>query len=180
MLTSEGQRVSEAVTNSPFQPVNFGPLLAPKHGGIGLALATLQLGGSSPGPTLLLSPLEGEYLAAGEWVTGMPALAEPGPHGLRGLYLRGGSRASFAMTPGIAGRCILALTSASIGTVMQVTVSVGGETRSAFVGSASSVVYLGPFAHSADVLSLTAGAPAQRTAYLFISDMRFTPAPAGT
>jgi hypothetical protein len=178
MLTSEGQRAIEPARTSPFQVVNFGPLLAPGRGGVGLALSSVQPQNASPGPTLLLSPLQAEYLGPGQWVRSMPALAEIGPGGVRGVYLPGGSTTRFAMTPGVRGGCTLTLQEASVGGAAQIAVAVGSEVRSASVGTRPAVIHIGPFKGASSVLSLKVTAPSARTnTELFISDMRFVAAP---
>jgi len=177
VLTSEGQRAIEAASAGPFQVLNFGPLLAPARGGVGLALSSLQLRSNSPGPKLVLSPLQAEYLAPGEWITGMPALAEMGPGGLRGVYLSRGSTTRFAMTPGVRGRVNLTLLAASVGGGMQVTVAVGSEARSTQLNGGPSAVQVGPFKSAEAVVSVSVRAPAGGSnPTLFISNMRFVAA----
>ncbi len=177
ILTSEGQRSIELVRTGPYQVTNFGPLLAPKRGRIGLALNSVQPQSSSAGPSLVLSPLQAEYLTKGEWVTGMPALAEIGPGGLRGVSLGSGTTTRFAMTPGIGGRCRVTLQGASTGGTLRVTVTVGHEIHSALVHSRPTVVYIGPFSHTSSVLSMTVSTPAGKSnGSLFVSDMRFVAA----
>jgi hypothetical protein len=174
IITSVGQRAIEPVNTGPYQRDNFGPLLAPKPGPIGLAFSSLQPQSDAPGPTLVLSPLQAEYLAPGEWVRGMPALEEIGPGGKQGLYLNNGSTTRFAMTPGISGGCELALEGASVDGALQVTITVGREARSALVSSQPSVVHLRPFSRASGVLSLTVSAlSAKSNASLFISHMTF-------
>jgi hypothetical protein len=178
VLTSEGQQVAESVGTGPFQVVNFGPLLAPKRGPVLLAISSLQPKSDLPGPSLTLSPLQAEYLAPGEWITGMPALAETGPGGSRGLYLGGGSTTRFALTPGVRGAGNVTLRGASVGGSTQVTVTIGSEARSASVGSSPTVVHLGPFSQPSGVLSLSVGTlPGGAKGSLFISYMRFVAGP---
>jgi hypothetical protein len=178
VLTSEGQQVTESVGTGPFQVVNFGPLLAPKSGPVLVAVSSLQPKSALPGPSLALSPLQAEYLAPGEWVTGMPALAETGPGGLRGLYVGGGSTTRFAIAPGVSGGGSVTLRGASVGGSTQVTVTVGSEARSARIGSSPTVLHLGPFSQASGVLSLSVGAFAGGAkGSLFISDMRFVAGP---
>jgi hypothetical protein len=178
VLTSEGQQVIEAVGTGPFRVLNFGPLLAPKSGPILLALSSMQPQSNSPGPSLVVSPLQAEYLAPGEWITGMPALAEAGPSGLRGLYLGGGSTTRFAITPGLQSRGSVTLQGASVGGSLQVTVAIGSEVRSARVGSSDTVIHIGPFSRVESVLSLSVGnLPGGSKGSLFVSDLRFVAGP---
>jgi hypothetical protein len=177
VLTSEGQRAIEAASAGPFQVLNFGPFLAPARGGVGLALASLQLQSNSPGPRLVLSPLQAEYLRPGEWVTGMPALAEMGPGGLKGVYLSRGSTTRFAMTRGVRGRANLTLLGASVGGALQVTVAVGSEARSAQLNGGPSTVQIGPFKSAETVVSVSVSAPAGGSnPTLFVSNMRLVAA----
>jgi hypothetical protein len=177
ILTSEGQRAIEVVRTGRYSVTNFGPLIAPRRGRIGLALSSVQPRSSSIGPSLILSPLQAEYLSAGEWVTGMPALAQIGPGGLRGVYLAIGSTTQFAMSPGIRGRCDVALQGTGVGGALRVTVTVGREVRSTLVSGRLGVVTLGPFSRASTVLSMTVESRAgelKRT--LFLSDLRFVAA----
>jgi hypothetical protein len=174
MLTSEGQKLVEPIGTGPFQLINAGPLLAPAHGGVGLAFTSLEPQGGSHRPSLILSPLQAEYLAPGEWVTSMPALAEIGPGGRRGVYLASGSTTRFAMTPGVRGDCNVVLQGASAGGAVQVTITVGSEVRSATVGPTPSMVYVGHFSNGSEVLSLAVSTTAGKSrASLFVSNMRF-------
>jgi hypothetical protein len=176
--TTDGQKVTESVGTGPFQVVNFGPLLAPTRGPLLIALSSMQPTSSLPGRSLTLSPLQAEYLPPGEWVTGMPALAETGPGELRGLYLGGGSTTRFAITPGVQGGGSVTLQGASVGGSTQVTVTVGSQARSASVGSSPTVVHFGRFSQANSVLSLNVGKlPGGAKGSLFISDMRFVPGP---
>jgi hypothetical protein len=178
ILTSEGQQVTETVGAAPFQVVNFGPLLTPDHGPVLLAFSSIQPRTGSPGPSLILSPLQAQYLAPGEWVTGMPALAAVGPGGLRGVYLGGGSTTRFAITPGARGRGNVTLDGASAGGATQVSVRMGSEVRSARVATSPTVVHLGPFSHANGVLSVSVVTlPGGSKGSVFISDMRFVAGP---
>jgi hypothetical protein len=178
LLTTEGQRVVQAVGAAPFQVVNLGPLLAPAHGGVGVAVSSIQPHSNSPGPSLILSPLQAEYLPPGEYVTGMPALEEVGPGGLRGVYLRAGSTTRFAMTPGVRCACSLALRGASVGGSLQVSLTVGSEVRSSTVTSRSAVVRIGPFSQAGSVVSLGVRQPASGSnGSLFVGDLRFVAGP---
>ena len=78
ILTSEGQRAIVSVRTGSFQVITFGPLLTSKPGRIGLALISVAARSSAPGPNLLISPIQAQYLAQNELVTRMPALAELG------------------------------------------------------------------------------------------------------
>jgi hypothetical protein len=177
VLTSEGQRAIEPADTGSFRVLNFGPLLAPARGGVGLAVSSLQLQSNSPGPSLVLSPLQAEYLAPGEWVTGMPALAEVGPGGLRGVYLAGGSTTRFAMTPGVRGGANLSLRGATVGGAVQITVTVGAEARSARLDGGPIVVQIGPFKNPGSVVSVSVSRPAGgANPTLFTSNMRFVAA----
>jgi hypothetical protein len=177
VLTSEGQRAIEPTGKGPFRVLNFGPLLAPARGGVGLAISSLQLQSNSPGPSLVLSPLQAEYLAPGEWVTSMPALAEVGPGGLRGVYLASGSTTRFAMTPGVRGSTNLSLLGATVGGAVQITVTVGAEVRSARLDGGPTVVQIGPFKNPGSIVSVGVS-PTARGANptLFTSKMRFVAA----
>jgi hypothetical protein len=178
LLTSEGQQVLEPVGAAPFQVVNFGPLLAPGRGGIGVAVSSLQQQRNSPGPNLILSPLQAEYLAPGEWVTGMPALEEVGPGGRRGVYLRAGSSTRFAITPGVRCICHVALQGASVGGSLEVSVTVGSEVRASVLGSKAAGTRLGPFSRAAGVVSLNVrGSTNGSKAALFIGDLRLVAGP---
>jgi hypothetical protein len=173
--TTEGQLAIEPVHPGPYQVNNFGPLLAPKRQPISLDLTSVQPNSNSPGPSLVVSPLQAEYLAPGEWVKGMPALAETGPGGLRGLYLTSGSTTPFAMTPGIHGRSVLAIHGASVGQAVRVAVTVGAEAHTALVPSHPSVTYVGPFAEASSLLSMTVSTPeGGSSGNLFIGNLRFT------
>jgi hypothetical protein len=174
ILTSEGERGIEPVIPGPYQVMSFGPLLAPKRGRIGVALTSVQLKSSSPGPSLILSHLGAEYLTTGQWVTGMPTLASVGPGGVRGLYLNSGTTARFAMTPGIVGRCTVILRGKGNGSTVKVTVTDGNQVHSALVRSHLGVVDIGPFSHTSSSLLVTVSAPTARSGGpLFVADMRF-------
>jgi hypothetical protein len=176
VLTSEGQQVSQAVgQGGPFQLINVGPLLAPPGSSVGLALSSTRPGGRSPGPTVLISPLQAEYLAPGQAAMSMRALAEIGPGGQRGSYLAAGSATRFAMTPGVAGPAYLAIRGAAFGRSLPVAVTVGGEARSGTADERPGVTYIGPFAHTAEVVAISVPTPAQANASLFVSDIRFVP-----
>jgi hypothetical protein len=175
LLTSEGQRVVQSVGTDPFQLINVGPLLAPTSGGVGLALSSLRPNSAGAGPNLILSPLQAEYLAPGEWVTTMPALDEPGPGGLRGLYLERGSATRFAMTPGVKGACTLAIQGAGVRGSVELAVTVGSQVRRARMSGTPRVVAVGPFSQAAGVISVSVTA-ATPNASLFVSKMQLVAA----
>lgn len=175
VLTSEGQRLTQAVGAPPFQVVNVGPLLAPADGGVGVALRSLKPTSEGPGPHLIISPVQSEYLPPGSWVAGMPALAEVGPGGARGVYLASGSSTRFATTPGPRGSVYVIVRGAAIGGATPIAVTVAGQTRRGVAGGAPGSVRLGPFASATGKLSLAVGVPAQASKHgqaLFVSDIR--------
>jgi hypothetical protein len=175
VLTSEGQRLVEPVGASPFQVVNVGPLLAPAHGGVGVALSTLKPSHEATGPNLIISPVQSEYLQPGDWVAGLPALAEVGPGGARGIYLTGDKVTRFAMTPTVAGPVYVTIRGAGLGHAVPITVTLGGQSRSAAVAVSPGVTRVGPFERADSALSLATAAPrasAKTTPVLFVSDIR--------
>jgi hypothetical protein len=175
--TSEGVRAALPVGTGPFEVINFGPISAPSHGPVDVTLSSERPEGGTTGPNLVLSPLQAEYRQPGEWVVGMPALAEPGPGGLRGVFLAGRSTTRFAITPGVKCRCLVDLGGAAISGRAKVTVTVGKESRSAFVSSRPSKVSFGPFSQSAAVLAVSVGSATKSpTGRLFVSEIRFVPA----
>lgn len=181
ILTSDEQRDISLVSTGAPQVITFGPLLALKRGRIGAALTSVEPRRPVPGADLLLSPIQARYLAPGESVTRMPALAELGPRGLRGLYVTQRVNARFAMTPGIKGPCTVALHGASVGGALRVAVTIGARTLSVLVGTSTTVVHIGPFPYASAVISMTATTIAGNSrASLFISDLRFIPAPPST
>ena len=175
LLTSEGQRVIESVGTGPFQLVNVGPLLAPASGGVGLALSSLRPDSADRGPNLVLSPLQAEYLAPGEWVTSMPALHETGPSGLRGLYLERGSTTQFAMTPGVKGACTLAIQGAGVRGAVEVAVTVGSQVRRTRIGGTRGLISVGPFSQAAGVISIAVTAPTPHASF-FVSKLQLVTA----
>jgi hypothetical protein len=176
LRTSEGQHAVAPVGTGPFEVINFGPILAPAHGPLDVTLGSEQPRSNATGPSLVLSPLQAEYRQAGQWVTGMPALAQAGPSGLRGLHLASGTTTRFAMTPGVKCRCVLALQGAAIRGQVKVTVTVGREHSSAFLTSGPSTVHLGPFLHPAAVLTVTVATAGSSKSNIFVRDMRLVPA----
>jgi hypothetical protein len=174
VVTSAGQHVTEPVSTGPYARINFGPLVAPPRGPIGLTFSSLQPNSNSPGPRLVLSPPQAHYLAPGEWVTGMPALAEFGPEGQRGLYLVRGSSTLIAMTAGLSGRSDLVLQGAGVGGPVQVAVTVGSEIRQALVGTRLTALRIGPFLNTSAVLSVAvSSAEAGSRGDLFVSHLGF-------
>jgi hypothetical protein len=176
IVTSSEQRAIETVEPGSFHIVNFGPLLAARAGRTGVALVSVQPHGTGAGPNLVISPLQAEYLAPGEAVKRMPALAEMSSTGLRGLFLSSGATGRFAMTPGVVGRCSLALRAATDGGPLRVTATVGTEVHSGTVSGGGSVLRIGPFSHASAFLSLAvAGRPGSRPAGVYIGEARFVP-----
>lgn len=177
VLTSEGQRAIEVVKAGHYRLTNYGPLIDSKRGPVGLAFTSVRLQSSAPGANIVISPLQAEYLAKGQWVTGIPALAEVGPGGLRGVFVAGGSTTRFQMTAGIHGSCELLLDGVGVGSALRVSVTVGTQVRSATVSRRTAVVRIGRFAHPSGVLSLRVNTTARSPkADLFIHDMRFVAA----
>lgn len=168
ILTSTEQRGLVPVNSGTLQVISFGPFLASKHGRTGVALKSVQPHGANVGARLLLSPLQAEYLAPGEAVMRMPALAELGPNGLRGMQIASGATAHLKITPGISGRCMVTLTAVGVGGASRITAAVGNEVHSALVGSHSAVVRIGPFSHPSSILSLSASSHAGHASTRFI------------
>jgi hypothetical protein len=176
LRTSEVQGAAAQVGTGPFEVINFGPIVAPAHGPVDVTLRSELPQANAAGPSLVLSPLQAEYRQAGQWVTGMPALAQLGPSGVRGLHLANGTMTRFAMTPGVGGRCIVALQGAATRKQVEVTVTVGSQRRSGFVSRHPSTANLGPFLQSAAVVTVTVGSSdGSSKGSLFVSDMRFVP-----
>lgn len=174
ILTSEGERTSEPVgQGGPFQVINLGPLLAPPGSGVGLALTSARADGATPGPSILISPLQAEYLAPGQATMSMPAISEAGPGEQRGAYLAAGSATRFDMTAGVQAPVNVAIRGAAFGQSLPVTVTVGSEARSGMAGTGPGVTSIGPFAHTAEVISISLPTPAHVNASLFVSDIRF-------
>jgi hypothetical protein len=174
ILTSTGERGIVSVGAGSLQVVTFGPLLAPRHGRPGVAFTSVQPHSARPGAELLLSPLQSQYLMPGESVTRMPALAELGPHGARGLYVEGGRAARFGMTPGMPGLRDLRLRAVGVEGPLRVTATVGGEVRSAVVADRPTVIRMGPFANALRVVTLRVPAGARRSPHrLFITELRY-------
>jgi hypothetical protein len=174
ILTSTDQKGIAPVYSGALQVINFGPFLAPKHGRTGVALKSVQPHDAKVGARLLLSPLQAEYLAPGEAVMRMPALAELGTNGLRGMNIPSGVKARFQVTPGISGRCMVTLKAAGIGGTLRVTAVVGNETHSVFVGSRPTVLHIGPFSHPGADVSLNVSRGRYASTRLFLSDVRLT------
>jgi hypothetical protein len=178
ILTSTNQRGITSVNSGAFQVISFGPFLASKHGRTGVALKSVQPHDAKVGARLILSPIQAEYLAPGEAVMRMPALAELGPNGLRGMNIPDGVTARFQITPGISGRCMVTLKAAGIGGKLRVTAAVGSETHSVLAGSRPAVMHIGPFSHPSSVLSLNVSSHrAYASTRLFFSDVRLVAAP---
>ena len=158
--------------------INFGPLLSGKRRQpTGIALLSVQPHSANAGDDLRLS-LQAEYLAPGEALMRMPALAELGPAGSRGLSIARGVNARFQMTPGVTGPCMVALRGASVGGNLQVAIAIGNQRRSALVQGRPAVTYIGPFSRTGSTLTLTAIVPAgRRNGSLFLSNVRFVPTP---
>jgi hypothetical protein len=179
ILTSEQERAIVLVHAGGYEVINYGPLLsgAGLHR-IGLALSSVQPHSASVGADLLLSPLQSEYLAPGQAVVRMPALAETGPAGARGLLIARDVDAQFRITPGVTGRYMVALKGESIGSALHVTITVGNQRHSVLVRTGPAVSYVGPFSHADSVLSLRATAAVGRTGGgLLVSSVRLVPAP---
>jgi hypothetical protein len=176
LITSNEQKSIESTTRGRFQIINFGPLRASNGKQVGIALATVQARNPYPGPRLIISPLQAEYLLPGQAVMRMPALAETGPQGAPGIYIPAGITGRFAMTPGITGRCILTMRAGATAGPVQVTAAVGHELRSVIVGTRETVVSIGPFSHAAGVVSLTVAPRRGRPGSVFIGDLRFVAA----
>jgi len=178
ILTSTNQKGITPVNAGASQVISFGPFLASKHGRTGIALKSVQPHDAKVGARLLLSPLQAEYLAPGEPVMRMPALAELGPNGLRGMNIPNGVTARLQIAPGISGRCMVTLKAAGIGGTLRVTAAVGNETHSVLVGSRPAVIHIGPFLHPSSVLSLSASSRgAYASTRLFLSNVRLVAAP---
>jgi hypothetical protein len=171
-----GQTAVTRVGTKPFEVVNFGPVLASGKGPVNVTLTSQRPEHDAAGPNLVLSPLQAEYRQAGEWVTVMPALAPMGPSGLRGAYLPSGSTTRFAMTPGVSGRCVVAVQGAASGAAASVTVTVGGHARSASIGSRPSTVDVGPFPQGAAIVTVKVGATASSSkSGLWVREIRLIP-----
>lgn len=179
ILTSREQRAIAYVRAGNYEVINFGPLLSANgRQRIGIAISSVQPYSAKAGDDLRLSPLQAEYLAPGEALMRMPALAEVGPAGSRGLSIAPGANARFQMTPGATGPCMVALQGASVGGNLQVTIAIGNQRRSALVRDRSAVTYIGPFSRTGGALTLTVNAPARENGSLFLSNVRFVPVPA--
>jgi hypothetical protein len=177
LLTSQEQRIFEDVGAKPFQVINLGPLIAGSRAGVGLALKLSKITSAAQTPSVVLSPLQAEYLAPGQAVMSMPALAETGPTGERGVYLGSGAVARFAMTPGIAGPCSVTLKGVDVGGRVGVTVTVGSQARSAQIDRQTKAVQFGPFADAQSVIAVRVTRSGTQDGALFLSDLRFVVSP---
>jgi hypothetical protein len=178
ILTSTGQREIAPIQSHAFHAIAFGPLLTGKQRAIGVAVKSVQPHGAGAGAPLLLSPVEASYLTPGQAVMGMPALAQEGPGGLRGIEIADSTTTRFHITPGVTGSCTVAVDAAATSGTVRITAVVGRETRSAIVDARLSVVQLGPFPRPSGVVSLHATGVGDRRARenLFVSDLRIAPA----
>jgi hypothetical protein len=122
----------------------------------------------------VLSPPQAEYLQPGEWVTGMPALAEFGPGGRRGVYLPANTTTRFAMTPGIHGASELVLDAATGDGNETITATVGGQRLSGTAGGSLATIHLAPLRQTAAEVDLSVHA-ASPNSYLFVSRLTFVP-----
>jgi hypothetical protein len=104
----------------------------------------------------------------------MPALSEIGPDGLRGITVAPGVAAKFAITPGVAGSCLVVMRAAAQGRTANVTVMLGGETHSETAGNRAAVIRIGPFKHASNQVSVSVGTPGAPES-LFISEIRLVP-----
>lgn len=179
LLTSTEDRAIQPVGTGSAQVLNYGPLHAAPGRSTGVALMAVAQSGASPGPPLVLSPIQAVFLAPGEALMRMPALAEPGPGGVRGLFVPAGASASFPVTPGMRGPAALRLRGAANRTGIAITVSDGTETRSNAIPRGRSTTVLGTFAHPGGLLSLSVHAPAGHGAGVFIERLGFVPGRTG-
>jgi hypothetical protein len=177
LTTSEGVRSAVPVGTGSFDVVTFGPLPTPSRGPVDVTVKSEAPHGGAAGPALVLSPLQAEYRRPGEWVGGMPALAQAGPGGLRGLYLATGSTTRFAMTPGVKCPCVIELEGAAVPAPVEVTIAIGRELHSTSVSNAPSKLSVGAFSRWAASLTVSVSSPAgSPKSNLFISDMGFAAA----
>jgi hypothetical protein len=177
LTTSEGVRSTVPVSTGSFDVVTFGPLLGPSRGPVDVTVKSEAPNGGAAGPALVLSPLQAEYRRPGEWVAGMPALAQAGPGRLRGTYLAAASSTRFAMTPGVKCPCVVEMEGAAVPTPVEVTVAIGQERHSTSVSRSPSKLSVGPFSSWAASLTVSVASPAgSPKSNLFVSDMGFATA----
>ncbi len=96
VVTSSEQRMLQPVEQGTPQVVNLGPLRSSGGRPIGVAFSSIAAHGTQAGPRLILSPIQVEYLAQGQALFPMPALAVAGPEGSRGLSIGAGMLVKFS------------------------------------------------------------------------------------
>ena len=176
LRTSEHKQATAFVGNRAFEVINFGPLPTPTRGPIDITLSSRTSTGEAGGPSLVMSPLQSEFRQAGEWVTPLPALFQPGPAGSRGLYLLPGSSTRFALTPGVRGKCVVVLEGASSRGDVKIAVSMGREAHSVLLRDSLTSANLGPYARSGGVLTESVEPRhAKPASSLFVSHIRLQP-----
>jgi hypothetical protein len=154
LLTANGERALANISHPGVAVINFGPLRVTNRGALPLALFSIHPRTAGHGPPLVISPIQAVYLRAGEAVRRMPAIAEPGPGGLRGIAVFPGDLVRLAITPGVQGRCRLLVRAVTRGAGAVVSATVGGVTRSAFIGPYPTLLYLGPYPRTSTVVRI--------------------------
>jgi hypothetical protein len=176
LLTSSAQRMIAGVRPGGFTIIDFPPFRVGREARIGLALSSVQPGSTAQGPPLLVSPMQAEYVPAGEAPLRMPALAELGPGGARGLSVAAGLEGHFAVAPGVRCPCNLDVVGAAVGTAsLGVTARVGAVARRARVTSHLERISLGPFAEASETLTLTVDRGATAASTMFLGSIRLEP-----
>jgi hypothetical protein len=149
LLTANGERALANVGHPGVAVINFGPLRVTNLGALPLALFSIHSRTKRQGPPLVVSPVQAFYLRAGEAVRRMPAIADPGPRGLRGITLSPGDLVRLAITPGVHGRCRLLLRAVARGGDVVVSATVGGVTHQKVVRSRATLLRFGPYPRTA-------------------------------
>lgn len=154
LLTANGEREIASVGHPGVAVISFGPLRVTNRGVLTLALFSIHPRTPRQGPPLVVSPLQAVYLRAGEAVRRMPAIAEPGPGGLRGITVSPGDLVRLAITPGVQGRCRLLLGAVARGADVVVTATVGGVTRRGVIRVNPTFLHLGPYPRTSAVVRI--------------------------
>jgi hypothetical protein len=154
LLTANGERGLASVGHPGIAVINFGPLRVTNRGALPLALFSIQASTKRQGPPLVISPLQAVYLRAGEAVRRMPAIAEPGPGGLRGITVFPGDLVRLAITPGLQGRCGLLIHAVAREGDVVVSAIVGGVMRKGLILRHPTLLYLGPYPRTSKIVRI--------------------------
>jgi hypothetical protein len=156
IVTAQGERGLAGVAHAG-SIINFGPFRANAGGAepIGIALQSIDPSDSGHGPPLVVSPIEAVFQQPGSGFIRMAALAQGGPHGLRGLDVPAGSRATVRVTPGVRGAVDVRLGVTPNSHGGKVGVRVAGTRRQVRLRRRATSLTAGPFPHGAPIVTVT-------------------------